>query len=1144
MYQFNLLSDEVSDDDYFEDKTHENVAETLFNLIDSNDRGFTIGLEGEWGSGKSTVISILKKKLEGKAFHYFYFDAWAHEGDHLRRIFLESLLDQLGMKSRKIDELKAKISNRTRKTFTHTNQYGTTLGKLMAFSVMAVPLGAGLVSGVDSSQLSFQWGGNPHWPFWIGVILSIMPFFVVVANIGYLAARKEDGMKSLFNANNWVFLERKDDVTATQEISSEEERSSIEFERYFGDIMDELFKDNPSSKLVIVVDNLDRIEAKDSLKIWSTLQTFLQKRNPSNSGCQWYENIWIIVPHDKNGLSKLWENKEHLDEDNYGECGKNSNGFSSSACAKSFFDKCFQIRLEVPKPVLTGWEGFARKMIDQAFVNWNEEDKITVFRILQLTRKHVGDAPTPREIKNYVNQVGLLRLHVFKEIPVESIAYYVIHKYLYNTDTEKIKENLKDGQLPEETDRHFLPSECDKHLAGIVFGVSPEIGQQLLLEPEIEKDLQDGNGEQLKDLMRMHGDGFWSVFDLHISRLSTHFDLFKYSKAIYEELWEDYGYKCTQFVQKAQKSFLVDPSTLPINENIDGYLPIIKMSSDKDFLESVWNNALADLGEKIRTRDGFDYESNVRGVEKIAESMGNTSFQGMTLHDIDSKNWIKWAQASNLQQIPAYKWVLPPQDIVDSIAENIPPSPSIVPGTKELFIYSINSGIRKWEMLPQACQNHIFWNNGTASNGNQPSREALDILIWLTFYCESCRDKIAELLKTGQFHNFVYHHQDQTLDIDSAFIMAYYFKNKLHDIKVPPLANSINGFQLMRDVWLTRNKENAKGMFENLKKFNQLDILWELAENPENKLVADILELAVDNEIADLFSCSESLNKLHFVMALIGDDSSGINAKLLDEFMKHSEIGNEIKSSSTLDVSNYSDELLLILKKTTDKEILDTLASALVRLEKEGWDTCFAEDTSLADLALMMKAKKSSFSLGNAFLNSIFEIAEQWAMDDIHLNAQQKERWHKFVDLLGDSFQKRYKDKITKLILDEHFSVTDEFYEYNKQFVEYKKLVTDGRSDIQDLVEESLKEDGDFISLGFLDTVLENDVNRDFLPASHIPDVLSDPFHELYWAQKDVEKQDLLKRIAKKFKVEIEEQTPESDDDTDDSTVEDSIGEE
>ena len=52
-----------------------------------------IALEGGWGSGKSTVTRLLKSKLESDNNNFVWiFDAWAHEGDPLRRTFLERLL--------------------------------------------------------------------------------------------------------------------------------------------------------------------------------------------------------------------------------------------------------------------------------------------------------------------------------------------------------------------------------------------------------------------------------------------------------------------------------------------------------------------------------------------------------------------------------------------------------------------------------------------------------------------------------------------------------------------------------------------------------------------------------------------------------------------------------------------------------------------------------------------------------------------------------------------------------------------------------------------------------------------------------------------------------------------------------------------
>ena len=86
-YSFKLLRDEAVDTDAFEDNTHEKVANSILQLIENEKNGLTIGLEGPWGSGKSTVISILNKKLKEKAHlaSLIQFDAWAHEGDPLRQ---------------------------------------------------------------------------------------------------------------------------------------------------------------------------------------------------------------------------------------------------------------------------------------------------------------------------------------------------------------------------------------------------------------------------------------------------------------------------------------------------------------------------------------------------------------------------------------------------------------------------------------------------------------------------------------------------------------------------------------------------------------------------------------------------------------------------------------------------------------------------------------------------------------------------------------------------------------------------------------------------------------------------------------------------------------------------------------------------
>ena len=553
-YSFNLLNDEAVKVDLFTDKTHERIAQTLCQVISNdNSDGVTIGLEGSWGSGKSTVISILREKIRNDKIKYFYFDAWAHEGDPLRRIFLESLIEQLNANN-KLDIIKEEISNRKKTTTSKSKRYATRLGKYLSLAALFVPFGAGVISGIDYSNLTLNFKYPTHIPFIFGTVFCFMPILVLLIN--FLRCLKSKN-RPIFKPDNWAFLESESNNTITQEISEDEERSSIEFERYFRQIITEvLHNESNSTRLLMVVDNLDRIDSNDSLKIWSTLQTFLQQRNPIDSEINLYKKIWIIVPYDQQGLAKLWQMDNH------------------NNCAYSFFEKCFQLRLDVPKPVLTGWENFARAKINEALETWPQKEKDEILSVLINTRDNLADVPTPRQIKTYVNQVGLLRTQATTDIPTQSIAYYVVFKYINESIcTDKIRVDILNKELPRKNDNIFLHPDCVMHLAGLVFGVNPTKGQQLLLEPVIESALKSGSGEQIKNIVKKHHKGFWIVFKYHITRITDNKVMLSYLKTIYDGLWEENKERCTFIINRLEKLFLSFPS----KDTIDFYIPLIKM---------------------------------------------------------------------------------------------------------------------------------------------------------------------------------------------------------------------------------------------------------------------------------------------------------------------------------------------------------------------------------------------------------------------------------------------------------------------------------------------------------------------------------------------------------------------------------------
>ncbi|MFW2153931.1 P-loop NTPase fold protein, partial [Acinetobacter gyllenbergii] len=93
----------------------------------------------------------------------------------------------------------------------------------------------------------------------------------------------------------------------TQDISEQGERTSIEFQNYFQQILEISFKTKNYTKALIVIDNLDRVDADQAKSIWSTLQTFFQNRSLSNTGAKLQNKIWFIVPYDRDGFSAIWD---------------------------------------------------------------------------------------------------------------------------------------------------------------------------------------------------------------------------------------------------------------------------------------------------------------------------------------------------------------------------------------------------------------------------------------------------------------------------------------------------------------------------------------------------------------------------------------------------------------------------------------------------------------------------------------------------------------------------------------------------------------------------------------------------------------------------------------------------------------------
>lgn len=151
-----LKADEISQAKF----GHEGIADSVRNIILNCPDRFTIGLFGKWGTGKTTIINILKDKLQNEKVAIVEFDVWKHEGDALRRTFLKEIVKQLKENEQIEHELTDRLDKKISRTF--QSKFSFDILKLI------YPIGLVVLGAVLGAGLIIHW----LWPQFLGMYFS------------------------------------------------------------------------------------------------------------------------------------------------------------------------------------------------------------------------------------------------------------------------------------------------------------------------------------------------------------------------------------------------------------------------------------------------------------------------------------------------------------------------------------------------------------------------------------------------------------------------------------------------------------------------------------------------------------------------------------------------------------------------------------------------------------------------------------------------------------------------------------------------------------------------------------------------------------------------------------------------------------
>lgn len=474
----------------------ENLAENLKKIIkilsdykkgkpESNINN-TIGILGSWGSGKSTLIEMLKKE---KGYEVFIFDSWSHKDDFIKRAFLIELINFMDAQIKrtfegyslklisttpyKFSEYLKGVDNKNDKKFNSKITMGeyvkksikinesnsnpilniNLFDKISILSLIALPFILSFIYSIFLKYITSKQFNIDLTKYGLFTTIIIILIFAAVITFALIGV-----MRFLFKGNSAIFL-KKADTEETTSTSENFDFTNYDFQDVFINILNKYNytkyqKSNLDEKLLIVFDNLDRVEDEAIIRCVSLIQTIIESSKSSNIAAWLLNNLYIVVPIDEErfknavgsvfGEYKKYSKEEFIETKNdvinllkevFTQLSTNNatNIFNSNASnyinqnadltyndsvyelEQAFVDRIFTYVLKIPD--LESWVDFFKEKYEEVFqfkANDNNNGKLKdiekemnhVIYIFWTCRKSTAKL-TPREIINFLNELAI-----------------------------------------------------------------------------------------------------------------------------------------------------------------------------------------------------------------------------------------------------------------------------------------------------------------------------------------------------------------------------------------------------------------------------------------------------------------------------------------------------------------------------------------------------------------------------------------------------------------------------------------------------------------------------------------------------------------------------------------------------------------
>lgn len=400
----NFLVERPAKKDEYESGSHQRIAESILETLRYNDEVNVVGIEGELGSGKSTVINIIEQECEKEEFELIFFDVEKYQHGATKKALIETIYGSIkeGLNEEEGRSVKRAKDIALGNHLKYDVEVGSHLsGWVVLFAlslIIAVNVFKEAMAGLGNFlQFLFshlEWFDMTPSDFSFDFLALVSLFTLLIPFEIYRRSLKQKKIFGHLPPKAGDLFKRNGTDTVEETFEINREVGAYELKEALGVFIDNL---NSEKRYILVIDNIDRVTDDKLREVWSDIDVFSSIA---------HDRIKLLIPYSHTHVSKAL-------------CPANNSAYEG----REFISKRLPITFRVSPVITADWKAHFSSMLDEAFKGIRQDEKLVIIRLIGLvgaSRRSV----TPRYLKCLVNSVVSTLMTKIDGVSTASAFFY------------------------------------------------------------------------------------------------------------------------------------------------------------------------------------------------------------------------------------------------------------------------------------------------------------------------------------------------------------------------------------------------------------------------------------------------------------------------------------------------------------------------------------------------------------------------------------------------------------------------------------------------------------------------------------------------------------------------------------------------